>query len=215
MESGRKQEEEEFLQRAKEAALWILERDNDPPELIKVGDSYDFLEAGLQFRYRPEGWHYNDNPWREDNMRRVEHREGLVVIAKCPRHGGSRVSFTIPTMPLRVMERFGRFIRCTLCSEKTVVVRLPERPCPGGGTYMAANYCANCAKRRFGIPESRWLKEPPRWLEDDLRRPTREALADIKQWSQDVECDRCVIWVCVASGMASTHAVPRRTYQRD
>ena len=205
----------QFLKKAQEAALWMLERDKNPPVMERCGNALRFTAVGLEFEYRPRGWHYDDNPWREENLGRVQHDEGLVVVAKCPRHGGERRSWNIPTRPLHMTKYIGRLIGCSLCSSKTVVVRLPERLHPRGGVIMASNYCATCAERRFQIPKSSWLPKPPRYTEDEFRGPTRRALAEFRKWAEDVECDDCVTWVYAsAGGGCDTHAMARRTYVR-
>ncbi|MDO8496309.1 MAG: hypothetical protein Q7S43_02990 [bacterium] len=209
-------EQGEFLKKAQEAMLWILEQGENPPVMERRGDALRFTANGLQFEYRPRGWHYDDNPWREANLRRVEHEEGLIVVAKCPRHGGERRSqFIIPSHPLRHAKLIDQLVGCTICSSETVVVRLPSRLHPRGGVVMASNYCAFCAEHRFEIPKSSWLPEPPRHTEDEFRGPTRRVLAETKKWAEDVECDACVTWAYAsAGGGCDTHAMARRTYVR-
>lgn len=207
---------DEFLKKAQEAALWILEREDNPPMMEKYGNVLRFVVDGFQFEYWPRGWHIDDNPWREANLRRVRHEEGLIIVAKCPRHGGERRSeFIIPTHLLRHAKLIGQLVGCTTCSNETVVVRLPSRFHPRGGMVMASNYCAFCAEHRFEISKSSWLAEPPRHTEDELRGPTRRALVETKKWAEDVECDKCVMWVSYSAGMGNiTHASPRRSYAR-
>ena len=208
-------EKKEFLGRAKEAALWMLEREENAPKMTWFGDRVHFTVDGLSFEYRPHGHYAEDNPCRLENQRTIEHDEGLVLIAKCPRHGDTRYSEIIPTLPLSWAGVIGKLIGCSLCSEKTVVIRQPGDLHARGGYVFPQNLCAKCAERRFKIPKSCWLSKSPRYAEEEFRGPTRRALAQNKLWAQDVECDQCVTLVCASGGGGlDTHASLRRTYKR-
>lgn len=207
---------DEFQKRAEEAALWIMEMEDNPPAMTEHntewGKALQFVWDGLLFEYRPTGNYYEDNPWRTHNLRKTHQYEGLVVIAKCPRHGGVRYSRHIATHRLTVAEWIGKVVPCRSCSGSPAVAG-PNRA--EVAPSMPYGYCADCAEKNFRIPRSSWWKEPLYYTEDDVRGLTRRDLKDVRTWAKDVECDKCVT-VMYANGGSFVDTYPRlvRTYER-
>jgi hypothetical protein len=222
-------QQQEFLKNAQEAALWMLERESNPPKMFESHHGLRFEANGLLFQYQRAGNYADDNPWVEGNHTnkpRIRYDEGLVVIAQCPRHGGERRSGIIPTRPLSDLEYVGKLLGCSHCSAKKVVVRDPGgnytlRDDLGHQTYsgrrLPSVYCRSCAKRLSRVPETSWSKKPLRFTEEEFRIPTRRALAEYAEWAKDVECSKCVRCVYMAGsgggGPVGTYPYLERTYR--
>ena len=189
----------QFLDRAKEAALWILERDSNPPEMIKHPHGWRFEAKGLLLQYQRAGDYISDDPWirgNHTNKLKIECSEGIVAIARCPRHGGERRGRFIPTRRLSDLDRIGQLLGCTTCSSPDVVVLVV-----GANHTVRAVYCANCAHHIARIPSSKHSKEPLRYTEKYFREPTRRAMAEaLAECAVDIECEQCVELVYWSAG---------------
>jgi hypothetical protein len=212
--------DEAFKKRAEEAALWLLEREVDPPEMTEYINPQEFYGSVLRFKiqdqlfeYRSTGWHYDDNPWRSHNMKQVTHNEGVVAVASCPRHGGLIRSSRILTLSLRTLKLIGKVVECTLCSGNGPAVFGPALSSPP--PVLPSGYCKVCAEKRFKIPKADWWKEPRYFTEENVRGHTRKTLQRTLEWVKDVECDRCVTLVYYNGGnFVDTYPKLVRTYER-
>jgi hypothetical protein len=216
----------ELIKAAQDAALWLLERKDNPPEIVVHTDlgreTLRFNVGDILFEYRPKGVHRNENPWKNvAPMDEFPHDEGPVAIGICPRHNRERRlnEVDIPIRPLRIALLIGTLVGCSDCSSKTVVVRnfRPQSIRSAEWSLVRPmNLCAECATR-LRAPKSIWVAEPPYHTELEIRGPAREALASLREQVKDVECRSCVT---VSSGRSSgfgvseTYPFLRRTYER-
>lgn len=205
----------EMRVRAERAAVWIASASGAPAPV--VGESphgFPFSVGGLDFVYMGRGWRYDDDPWNERNLSRVEYDEGPHVFLRCPRHGVQRV-YPYGPVPweMPAWAAYGGSVKkCEFCKE-------PALFDGHGSNYRGQRFttpmCAHCAKVRFGIPSSSLADEPfchPVFTEDDLRRDTQGFLAAVHAWN--AECHKCVTLVYHNFGpLIDTVPMLRRTYQ--
>jgi hypothetical protein len=217
---------EELTNSAQEAALWLLEREDNPPEILlhtHLGrETLRFTVGDILFEYRPQGVHHNEDPWKDmsptDDFR---HDEGPVAIGICPRHNAERRlnEVYVPIYPLRMGRLIGTLVGCSDCPSKTVVVRNFRSPCRNPAEWslrIPMNLCTECATR-LGAPKSIWLAEPPYHTELEIRGSTRKTLASLREQVKDVECQSCVTVSCGSMsgfGVSQTYPFLRRTYER-